>query len=484
MDETKTEKNKIISKQNAKRATSILPVAALLITGLFAFLTSTDSKVNTFTVGSVDVTLHVDNWYDDDGNLLDDDDGDGVPEFAENILPGQAIEKAPYLTNDGKNDAYVYLAVEVPTVTRDTVLSDTDGSATIEGTTQTVTVYSYAIQPGYITEDGITENADTVWEKYKTTNGGYEEMFGEAYTGTDILYEIFETLVGEEGNYTAGINTSSWVQLGDVYQTDSKNIYVYKYNVNGGLLPVDDDTTTDAENQSETLFDAIRLIDEIGESSLSTIYYYVDTSELNNNNSQGTGAGTDDASSPALSFDGMTLLFAQNVKTNSTAGTLYYDEDVLGDTVQVTYENMETGDTFTADDIIFDDVVYVKLNLSEYETLDNIIPSEYYVYKIDGSKTYFMGIHESYFIDNKDNASFNYLSDIVIPNSVTPTEIISTDEPDCIYGYTGSSYNKASLFVSPVIKTDVGYFLLWSSKIVTPVPNFFHLLNLISNRVR
>lgn len=156
-------------KNTTKKALiSLFLIAALIITGVFAFLTSKDSKDNVFTMGKVKIELHEDEWYDAAGNLRydkkvinktlaeletelttdgysvewdgskklvatkDDDvlsyveevgaDGDtvyesnGINDFAENALPTQKIPKAPYIKNVGKNDTYAYINISIPVV--------------------------------------------------------------------------------------------------------------------------------------------------------------------------------------------------------------------------------------------------------------------------------------------------------------------------------------------------------------------------------
>lgn len=107
-----------MNKKSAKRRNAIVSVClilALVIGGAFAYLTATDTKTNTFTVGKVDIEVVETEWYDANGNVIDDSNRDGIPDFAENIVPLQEIEKNPAIENTGENDAYVYLAVKIPT---------------------------------------------------------------------------------------------------------------------------------------------------------------------------------------------------------------------------------------------------------------------------------------------------------------------------------------------------------------------------------
>lgn len=76
-----------------------LCVVAALVVGLsttLAYLTDTDTRVNTFTVGNVDITV-------------EEDFEDGAP-----LYPGIETNKDALITNTGANDAWVWMTVAVP----------------------------------------------------------------------------------------------------------------------------------------------------------------------------------------------------------------------------------------------------------------------------------------------------------------------------------------------------------------------------------
>lgn len=78
-------------------------VAVISIGGTFAYLTSKDSKQNTFTIGNVTVSLIEENWdreVAENGNL--------------NIAPGVTIPKDPKVVNTGKNPCYVRVRALIP----------------------------------------------------------------------------------------------------------------------------------------------------------------------------------------------------------------------------------------------------------------------------------------------------------------------------------------------------------------------------------
>lgn len=100
-----------------KKKKTILAAAILLfifvIGGAIAYFTDTDSKTNTFTIGSVDIDLVETAW----DALADANDND-IPDAAEDMMPGESVTKDPVIRNlSTKNPAYVFAKVEVPCTT-------------------------------------------------------------------------------------------------------------------------------------------------------------------------------------------------------------------------------------------------------------------------------------------------------------------------------------------------------------------------------
>lgn len=79
-------------------------IAAVAIAGgTLAYFTDKDEKDNAFTVGNVGIVLTEPKW-----------DAKGALE-ALDMYPGEAVDKDPTVTNDGKNPAFVRVKVEWPT---------------------------------------------------------------------------------------------------------------------------------------------------------------------------------------------------------------------------------------------------------------------------------------------------------------------------------------------------------------------------------
>ena len=116
----KFRKHAVSKKRNA--IISLLLVAAIAITGALAFLTARDIAENKFTVGNIAIKLTEPKW-----------DAANPTGTLENIVAGQVIEKDPTITNVGKNNAYVYMMIEIPKVYRtDIVTKDSSGNEVTE----------------------------------------------------------------------------------------------------------------------------------------------------------------------------------------------------------------------------------------------------------------------------------------------------------------------------------------------------------------
>ena len=71
----------------------------LLVGGAVAYFTDKDEENNDFTIGQVKIELLEPNW---------------VAANAEDIVPGQKLDKDPLIGNIGTVDAYVFLTLDVP----------------------------------------------------------------------------------------------------------------------------------------------------------------------------------------------------------------------------------------------------------------------------------------------------------------------------------------------------------------------------------
>lgn len=83
-------------------------VAVMGITGTVAYLTDQTEATNNFTFGDVKVDTLELAWD------TTDNDNDGVPDVAEDVVPNQQIPKSVQAKNVGINDAIVFVKVTVP----------------------------------------------------------------------------------------------------------------------------------------------------------------------------------------------------------------------------------------------------------------------------------------------------------------------------------------------------------------------------------
>lgn len=142
-------------KSKTKNVVMALTLAALLLVGgVFAYLTDTDNQTNTFTMGNVEIDLTEPTW-----DTHPDENGDGVPDIAEDIWAGKVIAKDPTITNTGDNDAYVYLMVSVPKQVVRTAQADGTPDPTPDAPVQ---LFNYTMNAGWTllksNTSGATEN--------------------------------------------------------------------------------------------------------------------------------------------------------------------------------------------------------------------------------------------------------------------------------------------------------------------------------------
>lgn len=98
-EENKDSKKKTVFWNYARVAVLTGAICFASMGGVSAYLTDRASATNEFTVGKVDIDLEEPNWK---------------PEEQKKIEPGKVIAKDPQITNNGVNDAYVYLEVTIP----------------------------------------------------------------------------------------------------------------------------------------------------------------------------------------------------------------------------------------------------------------------------------------------------------------------------------------------------------------------------------
>jgi predicted ribosomally synthesized peptide with SipW-like signal peptide len=127
-----------------KKALLMVLAAALIVAasigGTLAWLTSTDSVTNTFTVGDLDISLSETTWVNNS-----------------KIVPGASIPKNPVVTVDsGSESADIYMSVTVPTLLQNTKITFNVGSNWTWNSTLGCYKYNSAVAAGASTDPLFT----------------------------------------------------------------------------------------------------------------------------------------------------------------------------------------------------------------------------------------------------------------------------------------------------------------------------------------
>lgn len=194
-------------------------VAAISIGGTLAYLTSTQSVKNTFTVGNVSITLD-EAKLDKDGMKLLDKDGKEVTEVAKadrtntntyKLLPGHSYVKDPTVTVlAGSEESYVRMLVTVTfgkTLTDDQLATKLDGiftgynAAWVRADKQTVTVG----------EGDVAHTVITYEYRYKTTvsAGAANNVLPALFTGITVPGDWNGDTLAAIGGFTIGIEAQA-----------------------------------------------------------------------------------------------------------------------------------------------------------------------------------------------------------------------------------------------------------------------------------
>ncbi len=223
-------------------------VALAAIGATFAYLTSTDSVTNTFTVGNVKIdliesSLHRENAGIPNGETSDSElwsnvnkegtgntskykagdtfytdaqiEADAAEYKCENVklLPGESYHKMPYVKNTGSEDAYIRIRVMIPADLDTAILNSSmytstalnnkeftmayDNSGTVERNSVKYNVYTFTrIDPLAAGEMTYWNVWGTIHMDSDTTGEELAEFFGE---GKAYANGVFPVLVEADG---------------------------------------------------------------------------------------------------------------------------------------------------------------------------------------------------------------------------------------------------------------------------------------------
>lgn len=134
-------------KKNRKNVVIAGVLAAILaVGGISAYFTATQDRLNSWTVGKVAIDFEEPN-YDSQ-----------TPEEKANITPNKDLVKDPQITNTGKNDAYVFMKVNVPKA--NVAAAASDG---VKLPAKVQELFNYTINDGWVkvTEDTGDQDVNT-----------------------------------------------------------------------------------------------------------------------------------------------------------------------------------------------------------------------------------------------------------------------------------------------------------------------------------
>lgn len=103
--------NRMPLSMRAKTAVAVgCTLAVIGVGGTLAYLTDTDTATNRFSVSSaLDIELLEPSWQ------TTDEDANGIPDAAEQVVPLQSVAKDPQIRNTAGTEAWAFLEVAVPT---------------------------------------------------------------------------------------------------------------------------------------------------------------------------------------------------------------------------------------------------------------------------------------------------------------------------------------------------------------------------------
>ena len=213
-------------------------VALAAIGATFAYLTSTDSVTNTFTVGNVKIdliesSLHRENagvangatstselWSDVEmlgtGNTSKYKAGDtfytdaqieaNAAEYkCENVklLPGESYHKMPYVKNTGSEDAYIRIRVMIPADLDTAILNSSMYTSTALNNKEFTMAYDNS---GTVERNGVKYNVYTFTRVDPLAPGEmtYWNVWGTIHMDADVTNEEIASLFGEGKPYADG----------------------------------------------------------------------------------------------------------------------------------------------------------------------------------------------------------------------------------------------------------------------------------------
>ncbi len=215
-------------KKNRQKAVIVAALAAvMLIGGISAYFTSTDSAENTWTVGEIEIDLQ-EPGYDEYSSTE-----------ADEMTPNQVIHKDPKIKNTGTNDAYVFMKVSVPKANVATASQDGQKQ---EAALQEL--FDYGINSGWVkvAEDRTAADKNTYVFAYGTDSACAALAEGET---TPVLFKNTEA-AGAADAGVIGLITFKNIIEGQGLENITLHIPVDAYGIQTSDL-TDKDVASPAE---------------------------------------------------------------------------------------------------------------------------------------------------------------------------------------------------------------------------------------------
>ena len=135
-------------------------VAILSVTGIFTYLTDAKATYDKFTIGQVRIEIEEPSWQE-----AEDLNDNGIPDYAEKLVPNTTIKKDPQIINVGENSALVYFKVKVPV--QNIITAKENGILENSGKAKDTELFSYSVNNNW---EEITSARDSI----KNTSGKIE----------------------------------------------------------------------------------------------------------------------------------------------------------------------------------------------------------------------------------------------------------------------------------------------------------------------
>ena len=226
-------------KNDNKKTNKIILIVCIIaiisiigIWGISAYLTDTDTATNQFVVGQVKIELKEPSW-----ESATDLDGNGIPDYAENVVPNDTIQKDPQIKNIGNNSAYVYLKVTVPV--KNVVVANNDGTLLNEGNPTNTQLFTYNINNDW--KEIVSARKENLNSSNEVESYTYVYYYNKALGGNETTTALFNTVTfanlvegqAELGSYQIDLNAYAIQSENLPNGTTIEGAYAIYMNQNG-----------------------------------------------------------------------------------------------------------------------------------------------------------------------------------------------------------------------------------------------------------